>query len=472
MNQQQSPTFDEKSIQAFASQLQGRLIRPGDSQYDSARAVWNGMIDRCPALIARCLNNNDVIAALNFARDHHMLVAIRGGGHNVTGNAVCDHGLVIDLSEMKQIHVDPDARTVRAQGGVTWGELDHATQTFGLATPGGVVSDTGIAGLTLGGGFGWLRRKYGLSCDNVLALDVVTADGSLKKASATENPDLFWGLCGGGGNFGAVTAFEYRLHPVGPQVMTVLAFYDVQQAREALQFYREYTATAPDEVSSFAILGTIPAAEMFPQHIHGKPFVLLAAMYAGTVEEGKKILQPLRDFATPLVDLSTVMPYVQAQTIFDEDYPAGIQRYYWKSLYLDSLENEVIEHLMTHAARRPSSLSTLDIWHLGGTIERVGDQANAFSARHAPYMLGVEANWTDRARDEDNLAWARSCIASLQPFSNGREYLNFPGFLEQGEETLRKSFGGTYPRLVALKNKYDPTNLFRLNANIQPTQER
>ena len=333
-----------------------------------------------------------------------------------------------------------------------------------------MVSDTGIAGLTLGGGIGWLRRKYGLSCDNLVGAEVVTATGQLVRASATENPDLFWGLRGGGGNFGIVTTFEYRLHAVGPDVMFAFVFYHGKKAKETLQFYRDYTVAASDEVSSFAILGTIPTSEAYSEEIRDQPYVLLAALYAGSVEEGKRVLQPLREFDTPLLDFSAPMPYVQVQTMLDEDYPAGILRYYWKSLYLSSLDDDAIDLLLENARRRPSALSTIDIWHMGGAVSHITASESAFGGRLVPYLLGVEANWEAPDEDEVNLAWARNSTAALQPFSEGSEYLNFPGMLEQGEEPLRRTFGANYERLVHLKNTHDPTNLFRLNANIRLVQ--
>jgi hypothetical protein len=469
MEAQKSPTLRDETIRAFTSHLQGQLIRPGDGQYNEVRGVWNGMIDKRPACIVRCATAADVIISINFARDNHLPVAVRGGVHNVAGTAVCDDGLVIDLSAMKGIQVDPQACLARAQGGAIWRELDQETQRFGLATPGGVVSDTGIGGLTLGGGIGWLRRKFGLSCDNLVAMEVVTADGHLVKASATENPDLFWGLRGGGGNFGIVTAFEYRMHPVGPEVMFAFVFYHGKKAKETLQFYRDYTEAAPDEVSSFAILGTIPMTESYSEEVRNQPYVLLAALYAGSVEEGKRVLQPLREFDTPLLDFSAPMPYVQVQALLDEDYPASILRYYWKSLYLGSLSDDALDRLLASAQRRPSALSTVDIWHMGGAVSRINANESACSGRQAPYLLGAEANWKASGEDAANLAWARTCIAAMQPFSDGSEYLNFPGLLEHGEETLRRTFGANYERLVELKNKYDPTNLFQLNANIRPT---
>ncbi len=469
MEAQQPLILREDTIRAFTSRLQGQLIRPGDDQYEEARKVWNGMIDKRPAGIIRCANTTDVITAVNFARDNHLLVAVRGGGHNVAGTAVCDNGVVIDLSALKAIHVDPQARLVRAGGGVTWGELDQSTQPFGLATPGGVVSDTGIAGLTLGGGIGWLRRKWGLSCDNLVAVEIVTADGRLIKASATDNSDLFWGLHGAGGNFGIVTTFEYRLYPVRPDVMFAFVFYHGKKAKETLQFYRDYTQFAPDEVSSFAIVGTIPRTEAYPEEVRDQPYVLLAALYAGPVEEGKRVLQPLREFDIPFLDFSAPMPYVQVQALLDEDYPTGILRYYWKSLYLGTLSDDALDRLLASAQCRPSALSTVDIWHMGGAVSRISASESACSGRQALYMLGVEANWEVSGKDAANLAWARTCIAAMQPFSDGSEYLNFPGLLEHDEETLRRMFGANYERLVELKNRYDPSNLFRLNANIRPT---
>lgn len=463
-----TPSIEEAAVAAFASYLRGELIHPEDAAYDSARQVWNGMIDRRPALIARCACVEDVIAAVNFARAHDLLVAVRGGGHQVAGHATCDGGLVIDLSPMKAISVDPEARTARAQGGVIWGELDRATQPYGLATPGGAVSDTGIAGLTLGGGFGWLRNKYGLSCDNLISAEVVTANGRLLKASETENPDLFWGIRGGGGNFGIVTTFEYQLHPVGPEVMFAFVFHHGDHSREALRFCRDFTATAPDEVSLLAVMGTIPpGAENFPEEIHGAPFILFAACYAGPAEEGERVLQPLRDFSTPLVDFSDRMPYVEVQTVFDEDYPSYALRYYWKSIHLPELSDEMIDQIVDHARRQPSVLSTTDLWHNAGAIRRISEDETAYSGRRFPFLLNIEANWPDPQDDEANLAWVRTFIEEMRPFSDGSAYLNFGGFQEEGEAMMRSVYGAKYTRLSALKQKYDPQNLFRLNANIK-----
>jgi FAD/FMN-containing dehydrogenase len=457
------------TIRGLESRLQGKLIRPGDADYDEARAVWNGMIDRRPALIVRCASVEDVVAAVNFARENGLLVSVRGGGHNVAGHATNDGGLVIDLSPMKQIEVDAEARTARAQGGVTWGELDAATQVYGLATPGGVFTGTGIAGLTLGGGFGWLRNKYGLSADNLIAAEVVTADGRVITASERENADLLWGLRGGGGNFGVVTTFEYRLHPVGPEVYFVFALHDGSgdKMKQAIQLYRDFSTDAPDEASTIAAAGVIPPEEWFPAEIHGHPFAFLGGLYAGPVDEGRRVLQPLLDFGTPLVDFSGVKPYVEAQKSFDADYPKG-RRYYWKSLNLMRLDDDVIDRIVRHARQQPSAHSTTDLWHIGGAVKRGSAATSAFHGRHAAFLLSPEANWEHPEDDEANIAWLRAFIADMEEFSDGSRYLNFAGFQEEGDVLVQKAFGPQYERLVALKRKYDPNNLFRLNQNVKP----
>src|SRR5215217_7413612 len=458
----------ETVVERFGSGLRGELLRPGHTAYDEARKVWNGLIDKHPALIARCAGVGDVVDSVNFARENDLLVAVHGGGHNVAGNAVCDGGLVIDVSPMIGVRVDPERRTVRAEGGATLGDLDRETQVFGLAAPLGVVSKTGIAGLTLGGGIGWLRRKYGLSSDNLLSVDVVTADGRFLTASATNNEDLFWGIRGGGGNFGVITSFEYRLYPVGPEVMFCFVLYPGERTVEVLRFGEEYMAEAPDEVSPVGVLGRVPSVEIFPERWHGEPFVAFLAMYVGDVEEGERVLRPLRELGGSITDLSARMPYTEAQAILDEDYPDG-WHYYWKSVNLDGLGDEVIERLADHAGAAPSEHSTIDVWYQGGAMARVGTSESAFGDRSSPILLGIEANWEDPQEDEANLAWVRSCFSDMRRFSDGGMYLNFPGFLEEGEQLLRDVYGENYERLVALKNKYDPTNLFRLNQNIKPT---
>ena len=461
-----------EEIEAFGGRLRGRLIGPDDREYDEARAVWNGMIDRRPALIARCADVADVVEAVGFARARGLLVAVRGGGHNVAGLATCDGGLVIDLSPMRAVQVDPAARVARAQGGARWAEVDSATQPFGLATPGGVVSDTGIAGLTLGGGFGWLSGKHGLSCDNLLAAEVVTADGRVLRASETENPDLFWGIRGGGGNFGVVTTFEYRLHPVEPAMAFLAAFHDcgtLEETKDALRFFRKYVEAAPDEASAIASCGVIPPGhEGFPESIHGRRFVLFIGLYVGPPDEGERALRPLRDYREPLADLSRRVRYAEAQTFFDAEYPARELRYYWKALNLTGLTDEAIAGIAERAIRQPSPLTTTDVWHLGRGVRSVPEDACAFSGRHVEYMLNVEANWQDPKDDEANVGWARQFIEDMRGHSDGGRYMNFPGFLEAHERTMRATFGAKYDRLVALKERYDPTNLFRLNQNVKP----
>jgi FAD/FMN-containing dehydrogenase len=459
--------LDEAVVEQFASRLHGGLLRPGDAEYEEARQLWNGVIDRRPALIVRAADEADVIDSVNFARENDLLLAVRGGGHNVAGTASADGGLVVDLSAMKDIEVDPDRRTVRAGAGVTIGELDAETQRHGLATPMGVVSETGIAGLTLNGGMGWLRRKHGTSSDNLVSVDVVTADGRSLTASEDENADLFWGIRGGGGNFGVVTSFEYRLHPVGPEVMFCFVLYPGDRAKEVLRFAEEYVAEAPDEVSPLGVLGRVPGVEDFPEEWHGEQYVALLAMYAGGVEEGEEALRPLRGLGGPIADLSGPMPYTEAQKVLDEDYPDG-WRYYWKSVNVGGLEDGVIEALMEHAEAAPSDHSTIDVWFQGGAMGRIGADESAFGDRSAPILIGIEANW-EVGEDEANIAWARACYADMRRFSDGGVYLNFPGFLEEGQGLMRDAYGENYERLVALKNEYDPANLFRLNQNIEPT---
>lgn len=460
--------IDDEQLEQFEAGFHGDLIRPDDPDYDEARAVWNGMIDKRPGLIARCAGATDVISAVNFARENAVLVAVRGGGHNVAGTAVCDDGLVIDCSEMTGVRVDPEARMAWVQAGATWADLDHETQAFGLATPGGVVSDTGITGLTLGGGIGHLRCKYGLSCDNLRSVDLVTAEGEYLTASADEHEDLFWGLRGGGGNFGIVTGFEFELHLIGPEVATCLVFYPGDRLTEVLPAYREFVGNAPDEISTLVFAGELPDEEMFPaERVHEQKFAIMGC-YAGPADEGKSELTPLREFAEPIADFSGTMPYAEFQQLLDEDYPDGM-RYYWKSLYLDELSETAINRIAYWAKAAPSPLSTVDVWQLGGAITDVGLEESAFAGRHVPFLLGVEANWEDPETDEANVEWVRDCLDDMRQFSDGSVYLNFPGFHEEGDEMMRTTFGPAYERLVALKDEYDPENLFQINQNIEPT---
>lgn len=461
--------IDMPTFQAFANRFQGSIIRPGDADYEEARHVWNGMIDKRPALIARCRDAMDVIAAVNFASTHHLLVAVRGGGHNVAGNATCDGGLVIDLSPMRRVQVDPAARIARVEAGANWGDVDRATQPFGLAVPGGVVSDTGVAGLTLSGGMGWLRRAYGLTIDSLRSVDVVTASGQFLRANEQENADLFWAIRGSGGNFGIVTAFEYRLHPVGPEVMMLNVMYPVDQARAVLRAWRDFTASAPDEATSDAVIWAIPPAPPFPEELHHRHFVGLLGVYSGAIEAGRQVFQPLRELGTPLLDGSGPMHYTALQAMFDPFFPRRIQQYYWKALYLNNASDTMLDHYIAWAVQRPSPACVMPLRHLGGAISRVGAAATAFGDRSAPFLLSIDATWSRPAEAEQHILWARAVWQDMLAFSNGGMYFNFPGFLEEGEELVRHTYHATYDRLAALKDIYDPSNLFRMNQNIRPT---
>jgi FAD/FMN-containing dehydrogenase len=459
---------DTADVDAFIASERGVVDRPGDAGYDAARMVRNGLVDRHPALIAHCKGVADVVNAVNFARDRGMLLSIRGGGHNVAGNAVNDGGLVIDLSSMRAVHVDPSARTVRAEGGATWADVDRETQLFGLATPGGVVSSTGIGGLTLHGGLGHLRRTHGLSLDNLLSVDVVTADGELRRASMDENPDLFWAIRGAGSNFGVVTSMEFLLHPVGPELSLCAPFYAMEDGQAVLRGWRDFTRQASDQVNSMAVLWSVPEFEHFPEELWNRPIVILAAVYVGPVEEGAGIMEPLRHLAEPIMDLSGPMPYTMLQTSFDPFFPAG-RLYYWKSTYVDDLGDAAIDTLLEYAASRPSSKTDMVLWHLGGAISRVGIDATSFGRRDAPYLFTAESTWTDPADNNRNIGWAREALAAMQPFTRGGLYLNFPGFGEEKEAMLRSAYGPNYDRLVVLKTQFDPGNLFRMNLNIRPS---
>ena len=462
-----SPTLSAEAIQELAGAFQGELIRPGDPTYDEARKVWNGMIDRRPALVARCRGVADVVACVRFAADHGLLPAVRGGGHNVAGFGTCDGGLVIDMSPMRGVRVDPGCRTVRAGGGATWGYVDRETQLFGLAAPGGIVSTTGIGGLTLGGGQGWLRRTHGMSCDNLISADVVTADGQLLVASETENADLFWALRGGGGNFGVVTSFEYRLHPVGPMVAFAGPVYPLEQSGQVVTGFRDFVAEATDEINASATWWSIPAVPGFPEEIHGRAVLILGAMYAGLPAEGEARLMPLRQVADPILDLSTTLPFTAVQQLFDPSFPPGELRYYWKSLYLAGLGNDVVDEIVARMQSRPSSMSMASVWALGGALGRVDPGATAAGERQSPFVLEILANWAEPEETERNVTWARDFFAAMERFGTGRTNMNFPG-LGEDPRFVRAAVGQNYERLAALKKKYDPTNLFRLNQNIDP----
>jgi FAD/FMN-containing dehydrogenase len=460
--------LETEAVEALRARLRGAALVPGSDGYDAARKVWNGMIDKHPAVIVRCTGVADVMAAVQFARDQRLVVAVRGGGHNVAGNAVCDDGIVIDLSPMKGIRVDPAARTVRAQGGVTWGELDRETQAFGLATTGGLISTTGIAGLTLGGGIGWLARKHGLVCGNLLSADVITADGRLLVASARQNPELFWAIRGGGGNFGIVTSFEYRLHALGPLVTGGLVLHPAERAGDVLRFYRGYIATAPDALSAFPAFIMVPPLPQVPTALHGTPAIAIAACYAGPPDDGERAVRPLREFGPPAADLLGALPYTTLQSLFDASAPAGGLSY-WKSDYLNELSDACIDVLVRHTAALPtlSPLNTVHLYPLGGAVARVGSTKTAFAHRAARYSTILAAEWFDPAQSEANIQWVRELWQAMRPFSTGGVGVNFLGG-DEGAERVRAAYGQNYARLAMLKKRYDPTNFFRLNQNIAP----
>jgi FAD/FMN-containing dehydrogenase len=455
---------DTLQADALRERIRGEVVAEADAGYDAARSVWNGVIDRRPAFVVRCTGNADVIAAVGFAREHGLPVSVRGGGHNVAGTAVVERGVVLDLSAIRNVTVDLERKTVRAGGGARLGDVDHETQAFGLATPFGVVSRTGIAGLTLHGGMGFLTRRLGLSCDNLIGADVVTADGQLIHADGDSHSDLLWALRGGGGNYGVVTSLEYRLHTVGPEVFMAITFYPADAGSEGLRVFQDVIAGAPDELMGVALYWTAPAEEPFPPEWHGKPVFILAGCWSGPLDEAEEAVKPFREVTTPVADLSGPMPFLVAQQLFDPEYPDG-RRYYWKSIYLSDVGEAEAELVDRYAASQPSPLSAIDVWALGGAMRNEPAGGSAFAKRDAPFLLGVESNWEDAADDDANIAWTRALIDEASTLSPGGTYLNFPGFVEEGEQLLRDTYGANYARLQEVKAAYDPENVFRSNLN-------
>jgi FAD/FMN-containing dehydrogenase len=456
------------TLKEFEDGMHGEMVTPGDGGYDESRAIWNGAHDARPALIARCADASDVRHAVGFARSEGLDVAVRGGSHSIPGFSTVEGGIVIDLSPMKGIKVDVGAATVRAEGGVIWGELDAATQEHGLATTGGLVSTTGVAGFTLGGGIGWLMRKYGLACDNLRSAEVVTADGQVLTASATENADLFWGLRGGGGNFGVVTSFEFDLHPVGPTVAAGPVFYPGDRAEEILRFYREFVKTVPDELTTFAGLLTAPPAPFLPEEWHGKKLVALVGCYSGDPDEGMKALQPLRDLGDPVADLVGPMPYVQMQSLLDDLYPRGTNAY-MKAGYLDDLDDHAIETAIRYHQDATSPASEIHLHHFGGAISRVDAEESAYGERQAPYVLNIIVLTHEPGPLDPHIDWAHRLYADIEPSLTGAAYINF--LSAEGEDRVQAAYGAEkFARLRELKDRYDPTNLFHLNQNIPPSK--
>ena len=452
-------TIDEARLSELTSGFSGQLLSPGEEGYEEARRIHNGMIDRRPALIARCLGVADIVDAVNFARSSDLEVAVRGGGHNIAGNAVCEGGLMIDLSLMKGIHVDPKRRTVRAQGGVTWGEFNRETQVYGLATTGGIISTTGIAGLTLGGGIGWLMGKYGMAVDNLLSAEMVTASGEVLRASEDEHADLFWGLRGGGSNFGVVSSFEYQLHPVGPVVSGLVA-HTIDNAKEVLRFYREFTASLPDDLTVFGGLVHAPDGS-------GTAIAAIVLCHCGPLAEAEADVRPVKEFGSPVMDVIGPMSYEATNKMLDAAYPKGALNY-WKSNFLNELSDAAIETLVDQFSTCPSPMSALLLEHFHGAATRVGETDTAFPHRRPGYNFLVVSEWQDQADSERNIAWARETYAAMEPSMARGRYVNYLGE-EEGEDSVASAYGPNYERLRSLKDTYDPTNLFHMNQNITPT---
>jgi FAD binding domain/Berberine and berberine like len=458
--------LDGTALRELETSFRGQLIRPGDGSYEEHRKIWNGSIDRRPALIARCAGVADVIAALGLAKRAGLQVAVRSGGHSFPGLSMCDGGIVIDLSLMRAIRVDPETRTARTQAGALWGDFDHETQAFGLATTGGIVTHTGVAGLTLGGGIGWLQRKHGLTIDQLIGVDLITAEGELVKASAAENVDLFWGVRGGGGNFGIVTEFEFRLHPVGPTVLAGPIFWPIEESPRVLRFYREWIADAPDELMTIVIHRKAPPLDFVPAELHGQLVVAIVCCYAGPLDEGAKVLRPLKDFRSPVLDLCEPKPYVAHQGMFDPSFPHG-RWYYMRACDVAELTDDVIDITVEHSMRIRSPLTTFPIWQMGGAVARVDDDDAAFNGRGAGHTFNITGSTETAAGFDEEREWARSFWSALEPHRTG-VYVNF--LMNEGTERVREAYGAAkYDRLRTLKRRYDPENLFRLNQNISPT---
>lgn len=450
-----SGTVDVQTLTDLREKLSGDLLTLGETGYDEARQIWNGMVDKRPLVIVRCCNSDDVVHAVNFAREQNLLLSVRGGGHNIAGNAVCEGGMMVDLSLMKSIKIDPEGQIAEVETGATWGEFDAECQKFGLATTGGVISSTGVAGLTLGGGVGWLVRKYGLSCDNLAGADLVTAEGIRIKTNASENPELFWGIRGGGGNFGIVTSMRFRLHPVGTLLGGII-IHPRDKAKETITFYREFMKTAPEELTLYAGLLTSP---------DGEPIVALIGCYAGDLLQGEAALKPLRNFGSPVADLMGHISYVQMQQLLDAAAPHG-NRYYWKATFLEELSDSAIDVIVSQAKSAPSPFTFVLLEYYGGAASREPEGGTAFPHRQAQFDLIIASNWVEKQEDDENINWTRNFWENMQPYSSHKVYVNVLGV--EGEERIKEAYGTNYLRLAELKRKYDPDNFFRLNQNIKP----
>jgi FAD/FMN-containing dehydrogenase len=464
----ENPTrvLEDSAIQELAASLRGAVLRPGDAGYEQAIHIYNGMIDKHPALIAHCVDVADVIASVNFAREHELTLAVRGGGHSGPGLGTCDDGLVIDLSGMKGIRVDPSARTVRVEGGCTWGEVDHATHPFGLATPSGFISTTGVGGLTLGGGIGYLSRAHGLTIDNLLGVDVVLADGSFVTASADEQADLFWAVRGGGGNFGVVTSFLYQLHPIstvygGPMM------WPIEQGAEMMKFWRDFILKAPEDINGWLGFVTVPPAAPFPEQYHLKKMCAIVWCYTGPLEKADEVFKPIRDFKTPAIDFAGPIPWPVLQSLFDAVYPAGLQ-WYWKADFFTDLSDKVIDLHMKYSAQLPTMHSTMHLYPINGAVHHVGAGDTAFNFRDANFSEVIVGVDPDPSNNDRMIQWARDYWMALHPYSAGGGYINM--MMDEGEDNVKAAYGDNFARLSQVKATYDPSNLFHVNQNITPTR--
>lgn len=457
--------LSEEEVSSFSKSLHGELITPNSMQYDGVRTVWNGMINRRPSLIVRCQGAADVVQSVNFARHHEMRVSVRGCGHNIAGSAVCDDGLMIDLKPMHAVRIDAMKSTARVEPGCTLADFDHEAQAFGLATPTGINSTTGISGLTLGGGFGWLSRKYGMTIDNLLSADVVTADGQLVQANKDMNPDLFWAIRGGGGNFGIVTSFEFQLHPVGPEVLSGLIIHPFEDAKLVLQYYRDFVAGLPDETAVWVVLRLAPPLPFIPAKFHGKAVIVLAAFHAGDMDEGERILQPLRSFGNPIADVIGPHSYASWQQAFDPLLTAGA-RNYWKSHNFSTLSDELFDTVIRYIHQLPSPHTEIFIGSIGGQMNRIEKEETAYPHRSSDFIMNVHGRWETSAEDEACINWARSFFRDSAKYATGGVYVNF--LTEEETDRIRAAYGSNFDRLVEVKSKYDPINLFRSNQNIVP----
>ena len=461
-------TLPEDTIRKFKESLRGELILSDDAGYDDARSIWNAMIDRRPALIVRCLGVADVVTCVNFARERGLILSIKGGGHNISGLAVCEGGLMLDMSRMRGVWVDPTTRTARAQAGCLLGDVDRETQVHGLAGVLGFISNTGIAGLTVGGGFGYLTRRFGWTSDNLLSMEVVTADGRVVRASERENADLFWGLRGGGGNFGVVTGFEYKLYPVGPDVMAGAIAWRAEYAGKVLEMLRTLMEQAPPELVCVAGLRIAPPAPWLSKDIHGKPIVALFVCHTGQLTEGEKLVAPIKAFGTPVGDIVQRRPYVSQQSLLDATQPKG-RRYYWKSEYLPKLQPELLAKTIRHAEAIVSPHSAILLFPLDGALNRLPEDHSSVGNRDTAWVLNIAASWEKAEEDKTNIEWARAAWRDMRSFSTGGTYVNFLTE-EEGDERIHAAYGNNYERLVEVKSKWDPGNLFSMNKNIVPSR--